>query len=188
MSVERVGYGAGSRDLGACPNMLRVMLGRAWSSSGASDAPEVGVVEWTVDDATPQALAHAAERLLAAGALDVTTAAVVMKKGRAGHRVTLLAPVDRIADLARLAVELTSTFGVRYRVERRLELELEIERVRTPFGSVRVKVGRLGNRILHGWPEYDDCARLAERNELPLWDVQEAALAAWRTRRRRDRE
>jgi uncharacterized protein (TIGR00299 family) protein len=183
MRPERVGYGAGTRDLGDCPNMLRVTLGRPWAEPGRDDAPEVGVIEWTVDDATPQALAHAAERLLAAGALDVTTSPVVMKKGRAGHHLTAIVPVDRLADLAELAVTHTTTLGVRYRVERRLEAERTIVRVRTPYGPVGVKVGTLGRRVLHGWPEYDDCARLAERHGVALWDVQEAALAAWRTRR-----
>jgi uncharacterized protein (TIGR00299 family) protein len=180
MCATRVGYGAGTRDLGDCPNMLRVTLGRAWASGPATGAREVGVVEWTVDDATPQSLAHAAERLLAAGALDVTTGPVVMKKGRSGHHVTMLVPADRIADFAARAIELTSTLGVRYRVERRLEAARRIERVRTRFGPVAVKVGRLGDRVVHGWPEYDDCARLAERHGVALWDVQEAAIAAWR--------
>ncbi|HKQ61895.1 MAG TPA: nickel pincer cofactor biosynthesis protein LarC, partial [Candidatus Polarisedimenticolaceae bacterium] len=180
-----VGYGAGARDLGDTPNLLRLVLGEADAGEPAGPtgaADEVVVLECALDDSTPQALAYAAERLLAAGALDVYTTAVTMKKGRAGHLLTVLARPERFADLTRLLLAETTTLGLRHRVERRIELERELRRVRTPFGTVRLKLGRRDGQLLQVTPEYEDCAALAARRGVPLRVVQRAALAAHRGR------
>jgi uncharacterized protein (TIGR00299 family) protein len=185
MIPRAVGYGAGDRDLGADPNALRMTLGEPLggvlpTGSSGADA-EVRVVEFDVDDATPQSLAHVAERLLADGALDVTTTPTVMKKGRAGHRLTVLVRPDRLGAVAERILRETPTLGLRYRDERRIELGRETVRVRTAYGAVTVKVGRLGDEP-KAWPEYEDCAALAARKGVTLRAVQEAALAAWRVR------
>lgn len=182
------GYGAGDRELDGAPNALRMTLGSpaAEAAPGAGGA-EVVVIGCTIDDATPQAVAHAMERLLAAGALDAFTTAVVMKKGRAGHDLTVLARPQQLAELSRVMLEETSTLGLRYRTERRIELEREVRTVKTALGPVAVKLGKLDGKELKVWPEYESCARLAARRGLSLWDVQRAALEAWAKKRPRGR-
>jgi len=180
-----VGYGAGDRDLGDVPNMLRVVLGETLESGRPGDASgEVVVLECNVDDATPQSLAFAAERLLAAGALDVHTAAVTMKKGRVGHLLTVLGRPDDLGTLSGVVLEQTSSLGLRYRLERRVELERSATRVRTRFGAIEVKLGRRDGKLLQAWPEYEPCAAAARKHGVSLWTVQRAALEAYERNRK----
>jgi uncharacterized protein (DUF111 family) len=183
MRPLRVGCGAGSRDLGDHPNMLRVVLGSAdGDARGGERGGEVVVVECTVDDVSPQTLAWACERMLDAGALDVSTTALTGKKGRAGHRVTALARPEDFDAVARCMLAETSTLGLRYRTESRIEVARSSTPVATPYGVVRVKLGRLDGRLIRVAPEYDDCVALARRHRVPLIAVQQAALAAARRR------
>ena len=181
MTLRAVGHGAGSRDFPERPNVVRAILGdRApTADTPAPDAaPECLVVEFTLDDATPQLVAYAIERLREAGALDVHVAPIQMKKGRAGHLVTILARPERFDAITRTALAETTTLGLRYRREGRVELDRGIERVTTPYGAIRVKSGRLDGEELHAWPEYEDCAAAARKHRVPLLTVQQAALAA----------
>lgn len=173
-----VGHGAGSRDYDDRPNVLRAVLGE--SHEGAEDADEVVVLECTLDDATPQLLAYAVERVFEAGALDVFTTGTVMKKGRSGHLVTVLARPESFGPVSDALLRETTTLGVRFRRERRLELDRPMRVVSTPYGKVRVKVGVLADREIHAWPEYEDCASIARRRKIPLFAVQQAALEAHR--------
>jgi uncharacterized protein (TIGR00299 family) protein len=187
MLPRKVGLGAGDHDLGRTPNVLRMVLGEAVvprSSTSQTGEPEVVVLECTLDDATPQNLAYATERLLEAGALDVFVTPVIMKKSRPGHQLTCLADAERLQELIRILFEETPTLGLRYRTERRAELDREWKRVTTSYGRVRVKVGRLSGREVQVWPEYDDCVAVARRHSVPLHEVQQAALTAYRRKRR----
>ena len=167
--------------------MVRALLGLrsvAMAGHGTADqAKEVVVVEFTVDDATPQLLAYAGERLFEAGALDVHTVPVHMKMGRAGHHVVVLARPDAFDAITRTALTETTTLGLRFRREGRVELDRAVERIATPYGPVRLKVGRLDGAEVHAEPEYDDCAVAARRHRVPLLTVQRAALAARRRSR-----
>ena len=188
MTPSAVGHGAGARDDPERPNVVRAMLGEravaAPQESDAGSAASVIVIEFTVDDATPQLMAYAAERLFAAGALDVHTTPVQMKKGRAAHQITALVRPEAFESVARTALSETTTFGLRFRREGRLELARTIERVATPYGALRVKVGRFDGAELQAAPEYDDCAAAARKHGVPLKTVQQAALAARRAPRR----
>jgi len=185
MRPRAVGYGAGHRELGESPNMLRMILGDVdpESTGLGGVGREIAVLECTLDDATPQALAFAARRLLECGALDVFTSPVTMKKGRQGHHLTVLARPDDVSRLARQVLRDTPTLGLRYRFENRFELERSVCTVDTSYGAVSVKVGTLNGRVLHVWPEYDSCAALAERDSVSLWQVQQAALDAYASRK-----
>ena len=189
MRPQAVGYGAGDREFDDSPNLLRMVLGHeepALEATGGGERPRVAVIECTLDDSTPQALAFASERLLENGALDVFCTPVTMKKGRAGHHLTVLARPDRLEQILLAVLAETSSLGLRYRVEQRIELERSHRKVRTRFGPIRVKTGQLGDTTLQAWPEYDDCAKLSRRHEVPLRDVQQAALQAYhRSRRKR---
>jgi pyridinium-3,5-bisthiocarboxylic acid mononucleotide nickel chelatase len=182
MTLTRVGHGAGARDYPERPNVVRALLGRApaagRAAGAAAEGPHVVVVEFTVDDATPQLLAYATERLFAAGALDVHTTPVQMKKGRAGQQMTALARPDDLDAVTRAVLTETTTLGLRIRREERIELDRAIERIATAYGVIRVKVGRLDGTEVHATPEYDDCAAAARKHRVSLLAVQQAALVA----------
>jgi hypothetical protein len=183
MTLKAVGHGAGSREYPERPNIVRALQGEreaAARTAAAPRIPQVLVVEFTVDDATPQLLAYAIERLFAAGALDVHTTPVQMKKGRPGHHVTALTQVEHFDAVTRAALTETTTLGLRFHLEGRIELDRTIERVATPYGPIRVKVGRLDGAEVHATPEYDDCEAAARKHRAPLFLVQQAALAARR--------
>jgi len=186
MRPLRTGYGSGDRDLGKTPNLLRMVLGEPVAISGAAaTAGEVSVIECTIDDSTPEELAFACEQLLEAGALDVFTGPVTMKKGRPAHRLTILTRPDRTLEMAESVMLHTTTFGLRFRSERRLELDRSSYAVRTPYGPIRVKVGRLGEWEIQVSPEYEDCAAAARAHGVPLREVQRAALEKHSTMARR---
>jgi pyridinium-3,5-bisthiocarboxylic acid mononucleotide nickel chelatase len=154
MTVSRTGFGAGGYDFEEHANVLRVILGQAAS---APEALTVSVIEANIDDLNPQVLAYAMERLIEAGALDVSLQAIVMKKGRPGNLLRVVAqPQDREA-LAQIIFAETSTLGMRvHTAERRVQARSFVE-VETPHGKVRIKVAGDGSYA----PEYEDCRRLA---------------------------
>jgi len=175
MKLRATGYGAGTRDFEEHANVLRVLIGEA---SGAAEATTVSVIEANIDDSTPEVLGFAMERLLNAGALDVTFAPVVMKKSRPGTLVTVVSRPEAREEMARLLFEETTTLGVRmYDAERRVQAR-ESEEIETPHGRVRMKVSREGNFA----PEYEDCRRLALERGVPLKEILAEANAAWLAR------
>jgi hypothetical protein len=182
MRPAKVAYGAGDREFDDHPNFLRTILGTDLAAPGPElpSRGEVLVLETTIDDVPPQSLAYACERLFELGAYEVFTSAVTMKKGRSGHLITVLGRPDQFDELATCLTAETSTLGLRYRIEQRLELERSSRKVRTPWGAVRVKIGRVGDREVRAWPEYEDCAAVARKRGLTLSEVQRAALEAYK--------
>jgi hypothetical protein len=176
MTVERVGYGAGTRDFPSRPNVVRVLLGPA---AAAADG-EVVLLETNLDDLSPELVPDAAERCFAAGALDVWTAPIGMKKGRPGLLLSALARPEAEAAVARALLEETTTLGVRVSRLRRYELEREEWTVEVDGRPVRVKVGRLDGRVVNVAPEHDDCATVARATGTPVKSIWIAALAAAR--------
>ncbi|HEY5973586.1 MAG TPA: LarC family nickel insertion protein, partial [Geobacteraceae bacterium] len=168
MTVERVGYGAGSQDFSDRPNLLRLVLG---SRSGEAPHEEIQVLETHIDDMSPELCGFLMERLLAAGALDVAFSPLQMKKNRPGVKLTVLAPPAGLDQLARLIVTESTAIGVRYYPARRLVLERASEERPTSLGPVRVKVVRDQGALLRVTPEYEDCRRLALAHGLPLLEV-----------------
>ncbi len=164
MKISRIGYGAGSREFEQQPNVLRVMLGEPTS---AEEALTVSIIEANIDDLNPQVLAYAAERLLDCGALDVTLQPILMKKGRSGHLLRVIARQEDREALAQIVFAETSTLGLRvYSAERRVQSR-SWEEVETPHGSVRVKVSSEGSYA----PEYEDCRRLAIETGVALKQI-----------------
>lgn len=177
MRILNLGYGAGTRENGRRPNLLRVLVGELEPAPDLRD--QVVVLETQLDDATGQVVAHAAARLLEAGALDVFTVPIVMKKGRPGQLLTVLAAAESAPALEDLLFAETPTFGVRRHVCERHVLARAHEPVRTPYGPIRIKVGRRAERAVQAWPEYEDCAAAARVAGVTLREVQAAALRAW---------
>lgn len=172
MTIERSGFGAGTKDFPAVANVLRVLVG---TEGGAKEAAVVTVIEANLDDATPELLGHAMERLLEAGALDVTLEPVHMKKQRPGVRLSVISDPAAQEKLAALLFEETTTLGVRFwQAERRVLPRSHVE-VETPYGRVRMKVSPAGSA-----PEFEDCRRLAAETGKPLKEIYAAAIAAYR--------
>ena len=172
MSVSAIGYGAGTADPPGQPNVVRILIGEELEAKkGLGALEEAAVIEANLDDMNPQIYGYFLEKALAAGALDVYTTPVQMKKNRPGTLLTILCRPERTDALLQLIFAETTTFGARtYRVERRVLPRVFVE-VATGYGPVRVKVSQVNGRILHVTPEYEDCKRLAEERDVPLQQV-----------------
>ncbi len=179
MTIERIGYGAGQRDLENIPNVLRVLMGQA--NAGIADliTDEVVVLEANLDDATPELIGHVAEQLLQAGALDVFCTSIAMKKNRPGSQISVLAQSTDVTRLETILLTESTTFGVRRHTCVRSTLPREIRTVDTEYGPIRIKVGFLDSRPVTVSPEYDDCAQAAQKYQTPLKKVFTAALTAY---------
>jgi pyridinium-3,5-bisthiocarboxylic acid mononucleotide nickel chelatase len=186
MRVQAIGYGAGSADLAQQPNVLRLFVGEAveQEAAGRWDEP-VAVIEANLDDMSPQIYGYFVDRALAAGALDVFSSAVQMKKNRPGQLVTLLAKPADASGLIDLLFRETTTIGVRVHEARRRTLEREMIRVATPLGEVRMKISRMNGTVLNAAPEYEDCQRIALEKGVPLKQVM--AEAAFHFQKQRER-
>lgn len=179
MRLQSTGYGAGTREGRRRPNLLRVLIGES-SASGESDL--VSILETNLDDATPQTVAFATERLLATGALDVYTVPIGMKKGRAGVLLTVLCDVQRTAEFEKIIFAETPTLGIRKVQAQRAKLHRRIETVQTVYGPIRVKLAEHGGTIVTASPEYEDCREAALREGIPLRVILETARLAWQSR------
>jgi uncharacterized protein (TIGR00299 family) protein len=188
MTVSAIGYGAGTADLEGQPNVVRIMVGEelgVGKEKGVQPGlavpldEEIAVVETNLDDMNPQIYGYFLEKALGAGALDVYTTPVQMKKNRPGTLLTVLCkPQDANALMSLIFAE-TTTFGIRtYRAQRRV-LPREWVSVATDYGDVRIKVSRVNGRILHVAPEFEDCKRAAEEKGVPLQRVIASALRSY---------
>ncbi len=176
---ERVGWGAGSRDLVDRPNLLRVVLGRP--NASAADAPSGAahlVLECNLDDSTAEIAAHALERALAAGALDAWVTPIVMKKGRPAMLLAALAAQDGADRVVSTLLSETSSLGVRLRPVHRVERPRRMLQVDTPYGRVAVKVADGDGLPLNLAPEFEHCREAALRHDVPVKAVLAAAVSA----------
>jgi uncharacterized protein (TIGR00299 family) protein len=182
MTVNAIGYGAGTADLEGQPNVLRLMVGEAAEKRAAAESETIRVLEANLDDMNPQIYGYFLEKALAAGALDVFATPVQMKKNRPGMLVTVLCKPDDEAKFHEMLFAETTTLGVRtYTAERRV-LARQWETVRTAFGEVRIKVARLNGHIRQASPEFEDCRKLAEAKNVPLQRVMDEAIQTWKAK------
>lgn len=173
LRVISQGFGAGDKDFPTQANVLRVLIGQR---SNAQESTTVSVIETNIDDSTPQVLGYAMERLLAAGALDVSLTPIFMKKNRPGTLIRVVAAPEMTEELANVVFAETTTLGLRiYQTERRV-LARKIAEVATSFGQIRVKYNEHGSFA----PEYDDCRKLAAQHGVPLRAVIAEAEQAFR--------
>ncbi len=174
MTIKSIGYGAGSRVReDRRPNLLRLVVGERQE---VSEAQEVEIIECNLDDMTPEALPYLGGQLFALGALDVVTIPVLMKKGRPGFTVQIVAPLERAVELRQCLLRESSAIGLRYRREQRWTLPRRLGSIPTPWGPLRVKrVEGPDGPLLY--PEYEDCQRLARLHRLPLRQVYNAVAA-----------
>jgi len=175
LTIERIGYGAGNRDPKGIANVVRITIGETVEKS--EDADLVTVIETAVDDLTPEIIAYAVEQAAAAGALDVMTTPVQMKKNRPGHLITALCRLEDAERISGVLLRETSALGVRMRQEKRRILQRRFETVSTPWGEVRVKIGLLNGEVANRAAEYEDCRRIAQEHGVPLKTVMQEAIA-----------
>jgi len=160
-----IGYGVGGRDQPG--NLLRVWLG----DSGSRSEDIVTVLETNLDDMAGNLLAALVEDLIQAGALDVSVAPALMKKGRPGHLLTVMAARDQAVALTDLLLRGSSTLGVRITETRRVIADRQVVEVTTELGAARVKVKYLGGKAVEWAPEYEDARRLAKKSGRELREV-----------------
>jgi len=175
-----IGYGAGTKELADRANVLRVTLGEPLGIPDAAPAGDVVLVEANVDDMSPQLVGPLYDALFAAGAVDVWSAPILMKKGRPALLVSALATPARLAAVERALFANSTTLGLRRRAVERLVLARSFAAVATPYGKVRVKLSALEGEILGAQPEFEDCRKLAARTGVPTREVLAAAAAAAR--------
>ncbi|MBD2138015.1 nickel pincer cofactor biosynthesis protein LarC [Anabaena sp. FACHB-1237] len=183
MTVKKVGLGAGSLDL-SIPNILRLWYGESSSNSpleNTEDIEDVTVLKTQIDDLNPQAIGYIFDALFAAGALDVFTQPIGMKKSRPGILLTVICHIEKVEVCENILFRETTTLGIRRNREKRRILQRKFEEVVTNYGTVRVKVARYANSVdvINVHPEYEDCAILAREHNLPLREVQRMVLEVW---------
>jgi uncharacterized protein (TIGR00299 family) protein len=176
LRIESIGYGAGTRELADRPNVLRVVVGIPLGDVVPAAAPQVVRLEANLDDMSPALVAALAEALFAAGAVDVWSTPIVMKKGRPALEVVALATPEAVAAVRRAFFRNSTTLGVRAQGMERAVLARSVAKVRTRHGPVRIKLGALDGEVLGAQPEFEDCRALAARAGVPVRDVFLAAL------------
>ncbi len=184
MQLESIGLGAGTIEL-AIPNILRIWIGTMTTAAAKSAVREdcletIQVLTTQIDDLNPQAIGYIYELLFQAGALDIFTQAIGMKKSRSGILLTVICPFDRAIECEQIIFAETTTLGIRRRAEVRSILPREIESVTTKYGTVRVKIARNNltddDRIINIQPEYEDCATLAREYQIPWKQIHQTVL------------
>jgi pyridinium-3,5-bisthiocarboxylic acid mononucleotide nickel chelatase len=190
MQLQHIGLGAGTIEL-PIPNILRLWLGTESASTAATTAaavrPEyleqIDVLTTQIDDLNPQAIGYIFDRLFEAGAVDVFTQPIGMKKSRSGILLTVISPIDKAFECERVIFRETSTLGIRRDRQTRSILPREIQSIMTKYGTVRVKIARNNlvdnNSIVNVQPEYADCAAIAQEHQIAWREVHQLALMVW---------
>jgi uncharacterized protein (TIGR00299 family) protein len=180
MTLEKSGYGAGSRDFPGHANVARLVIGEAASKLAAkTNAETITVLEANLDDLNPQVFGYVMDRLLEEGALDAFGIPVQMKKNRPGTLLTVLCKPEDANKFSQLIFTETTTLGVRRREEVRQTLARRWESVGTPWGEVRIKIASMNGTITNYAPEYEDCRRIAAERQVPLKTVMQEAARAY---------
>jgi uncharacterized protein (TIGR00299 family) protein len=184
ITPESVGYGAGRRDFGDRPNLLRATLG---TIPGHYDTDHIWLATSDIDNTRPEVFDWLAERLRTSGAIDVTLSNVAMKKGRTGMRIEVLCAADQRERVANLILTETGSLGVRWIPVSRTKLKRRVETVSTPWGPIRIKVAQTA-RGERGIPEYDDCCRAAATSGEALVTVIDTATRIFNERNSADND
>ena len=187
MSIETIGYGAGTRNTDSPPNVLGLWLGQSVGESplgetakhiGVNVQSDVFLIETNIDDMTGEEIGHAVRVLFDTGALDVWTTPIQMKKSRPGTTLSVIAAQNNLGPIATVFFTQTSTLGVRARQLERLVADRQGVQVETEYGPVKVKLRKIGDQVTQIAPEYDDCAKIATELGLPISQIMQSAKSA----------
>ena len=177
-SSEKIGYGAGTLNL-KIPNVLRIYLGEF----GGKVARKFFKLETNIDDMNPQIFGWLYEKLFKVGALDVWTTPIYMKKNRPAQMLTVLVDSEHKADCIKIIFEETTSIGLRViEIDKRVEAVRKMAKVETSFGEVQCKVSAYDGKIVSISPEYEDCKKLAEKNNVPLKFIWQDAISKQQAR------
>jgi len=187
--AEKTGFGLGTRENKTRPNVLRAVLGSqskvqgpkskvAGAAANDWETDRIAVLETNLDDISGEVLGGLVEAALAAGALDVFHTPIQMKKNRPGVLLTVLCAEADADKFSELMLRETTAFGVRRTLAERRKLRREFVTVKTKFGGVKVKLGKLNGKVVQAAPEFETCRKLAAQKKVPLKQVYEAAVKA----------
>ena len=180
--AEKIGFGLGTRENVTRPNVLRAVLGKNTKETSNIQSRDwetdrVAVLETNLDDCSGEILGAFVETALAAGALDVFHTPIQMKKNRPGVLLTVLCVETEADEFAEMILLQTTAFGVRKTIAERRKLRREFAEVKTPFGGVTVKIGRLGGKVVQLAPEFESAKKLAAKSGVPVKKIYEAVAA-----------
>ncbi len=163
MKVEKIGYGAGTKDLEQ-PNVLRVFMGE---SKNDKNEP-INIIETNIDNMNPEIYPYVIDKLMENGALDAYLTNIIMKKGRPAVKLSVLCEIKDTDRLSTIIFDETTTLGIRIFPADRKTLERDIKIVKTKYGNVRVKISRLNGKIKNITHEFEDCIKIAKQKNIPL--------------------
>jgi uncharacterized protein (TIGR00299 family) protein len=179
MKIEATGIGAGTLNSDQMPNVVRLFIGQAADLSQAS-ADSVCLLETNIDDINPEIIASATDKLFAEGALDVWTTPVIMKHSRPAITLSVICDPNDIGKIEKTTFEAGLTFGIRRQILQRSKLAREFVTVSTKFGEIKIKKGIWAGKIVNAKPEFTDCAAAAQKHNVSVKEVIEAAMLAYR--------
>ena len=185
MTIEKIGYGAGDKDFAEQGNVLRILVGTTASDTTAVhwETDRVILLETNLDDTTGETIGYCVEKLMAAGALDVYTTAIQMKKGRPATLLSVLCPIAEVMRLESLLFSETGTLGIRKIEWQRSKLLRQPANVDTVWGTVAGKIATLPDGSSRFKPEFESCRKIAEDHQIALANVFRAAIIAFETSR-----
>ncbi len=179
MKVERIGYGAGTLESDKVPNCLRLLIGEAVVADSET-ADSVYLLETNIDDLSGEVIGYITEQLLNAGALDVFTTPIYMKQNRPAVKLSVICKIDDVQKIEQLLFEQGITFGIRRQILQRSKLAREFVTVKTEFGDIKIKVGKLNGQVVIAKPEFTDCAKAAQKHNAAVKLVCDVAMAAYK--------
>lgn len=175
--TEKIGYGAGNKDIEGVPNALRLFIGK---EAGSEIIDSVAVIETNIDDMNPQIYDDVIEKLFGAGALDVFMENIIMKKGRPSVKLTVIADKKDIDLLADIIFKETTSIGLRFYDVKRKTLNREVRHIKTEYGDVRLKIAQLNGEIANISPEYEDLKALSMKTHIPIKELARKILGEFR--------
>jgi uncharacterized protein (DUF111 family) len=177
MTIDSIGCGAGTLDSEHLPNILRLIIGEAADESSAN-ADSIALLETNIDDVTGEVVGCTMNGLLDAGALDVWTSPIIMKHSRPAVMLSVICSIADIDKIEQLIFEAGLTFGIRKQIIQRSKLARSFVSAATPFGKIRIKVGRWNGKVVNVKPELADCIKAAQKHKVSIKKVIDAAMAS----------
>lgn len=185
LQLEKIGLGAGTQEL-PLANILRLWIGQKATQAavpqgqdGSDRVEEIILLETQIDDLNPQAIGYTMEALFAAGAVDVFTQAIGMKKSRPGVLLSVVCTAETAESCETVLFRETTTLGIRRSQQQRRILARQIQTLDTPYGPIRLKIAYQQGQIVNVQPEFEDCAQVAKQQDLPWQQIHQLALSIW---------
>jgi len=169
-TIKKIGIGAGTKDMEGQANVFRLFIGE-YEEETSANIEEISIIETNIDDMTGELLPAIVSELLNAGARDAFITPIIAKKGRPAYIITALCEPERILSIQEILFKNTTTLGIRYRTEKRVILDRKWITVNTPWGTVKTKIGYIGEHVYQISPEFEDCYSLAQKHNVPIKDI-----------------